>query len=168
MTTFSGRLVASLIAGTFFAAGCATVTAPFRSADERWVDYKSWTLVEESTGNPTGRLGAVHRGPEGYRKVYVNDIGKDMLLSEGPYDFPEGTVILKEQFENKADWEADRKPAHTIMVKVANTGELSKDNWRWADSLKDAPKDNAFCWGCHGSNKAKDFTFTNGEFLATQ
>ncbi|MEE9321432.1 MAG: cytochrome P460 family protein [Granulosicoccus sp.] len=161
-------LGAGLVFFALFVAGCATVTAPFREVDERWVDYKSWTVVEESTGDPTGRLGTVHKGPEGYRKVYVNATGRDMLLGNGPYDFPEGTVIVKEQYSNEADWQAGSKAAHTIMVKVAHTGEASKDNWRWANSIKAEAKDDAFCWGCHGINKTKDFTFTNGEFLATQ
>lgn len=150
-------------------AGCSTISAPFRDADPRWADFKSWTKVTElepTTGNPTRFLGGQHQGDEGYRDVYVNDVAKDTLMGSAPYNFPEGSVIVKEQFASKADWEAGRKPGHTISIKVAAGDTLSKDNWIWADSYKGTPGESAFCSGCHSIAAKDDYVFTNGDFLA--
>ncbi|NND91005.1 MAG: hypothetical protein HKN42_09075 [Granulosicoccus sp.] len=158
-------------ATTALLVGCSSLSAPFKEADARWADFKSWTKVTElepSTGNPTGFLGGVHMGDEGYRDVYVNDIAKDTLLGSAPYNYPAGSVIVKEQFASKADWEAGRKGAHTISVKVADGDQLSKENWNWADSYKGTAGESAFCSGCHSIAAANDYVFTNGDFLKTQ
>ena len=155
-------------------AGCASITAPFRDADPRWADYKTWTHVtadEVGTGNPTGFLGGVHQGDEGFREVYVNDIGKDTLLGEAPYNFPEGSVIVKEQYANEADWQAGSNAAHTVSIKVAQSETSKKEDWMWADSFKGVAKDSEFCAGCHSIAELRaqgDYVFTNGDFLKTQ
>lgn len=160
---------AVVIAGTLLA-GCSSLTAPFRDADPRWADFKSWTkvTVEPGTGNPTGFLGGLHMGDEGYRDVYVNAVGEEALAGSAPYNFPEGTVIVKEQFANKADWEAGRKAAHTVSLKVAASDELAKENWIWADSYKGSAGESAFCSACHSIAAADDYVFTHGDFLKTQ
>ena len=155
-------------------ASCASLTAPFRDADPRWADYKNWTRVTAdgpSTGNPTNFLGGVHLGDEGYREVYVNDIGKDTLYGPAPYNYPAGSVIVKEQYANKADWEAGRKPAHTVSIKVSSSDESKKEDWMWADSYKGSAKESEFCAGCHSIAELRgkgDFVFTHGDFLKTQ
>ncbi|MFK7891126.1 MAG: cytochrome P460 family protein [Granulosicoccus sp.] len=151
--------------------GCATLTAPFKEADPRWADYKTWTRVtdgEVSTGDPTGYLGGVHRGVEGYREVYVNDIALDTLMGSAPYNYPAGSVIVKEQYANKADWEAGSKAMHTVSIKVNASDEKSQENWMWAESLKSTATDSAFCAGCHSVAEIRsegDYVFTNGDFL---
>jgi len=163
--------VGVILATSTIVASCSTLSAPFRDADSRWADFKSWTKVTElepGTGNPTGFLGGVHMGDEGYRDVYVNDVGKETLLGSAPYNYPAGSVIVKEQFASKADWEAGRKAAHTISVKVTDGDQLSKDNWIWADSYKGTAVENAFCSGCHSIAAKDDYVFTNGDFLAKQ
>lgn len=161
-----GVVVASLLV-----ASCSTLTAPFKEADARWADFKTWTKVtdlEPSTGNPTGFHGNQHMGDEGYRDVYVNDIGKDALMGSAPYNFPAGTVIVKEQFANKANWEAGRKAAVTVSVKATASDTVAKDNWIWADSYKGTAGESAFCSGCHTIAAKDDYVFTHGDFLATQ
>jgi hypothetical protein len=163
--------LSGVVAASILVASCSTLTAPFKEADARWADFKSWTKVTElepSTGNPTGFLGGVHMGDEGYRDVYVNDIGKETLFGSAPYNFPAGTVIVKEQFANEADWQAGRKAAHTISVKVAASDTLAKNNWIWADSYKGTAGESAFCSGCHSIAAKDDYMFTHGDFLATQ
>jgi len=163
--------LSGVVAASVIVASCSTITAPFKEADPRWADFKTWTKVTElepGTGNPTGFLGGVHMGDEGYRDVYVNDIGKDALLGSAPYNFPEGTVFVKEQFANEADWAAGRKAAHTVSVKATASDEVAKDNWIWADSYKGTAGESAFCSGCHSIAAKDDFAFTNGDFLATQ
>ena len=155
-------------------AGCASLTAPFRDPDPRWSDYKNWTRVtadEVSTGNPTGFLGGVHMGDEGYREVYVNDIAKDTLYGSAPYNYPEGSVIVKEQYANKADWEAGRKAAHTVSIKVSQSETARKEDWMWADSYKGVAGESEFCAGCHSIAELRaqgDYVFSNGDFLKTQ
>lgn len=161
--------LSGVVAASVLLAGCSTLTAPFKEADARWADFKSWTKVTElkpSTGNPTGFLGGLHQGDEGYRDVYVNDIGKEALMGSAPYNFPAGSVIVKEQFANKSDWESGRKPSHTVSVKVAAADTLSKDNWIWADSYKGTAGESAFCSGCHSIAATDDYVFTHGDFLA--
>jgi len=160
-----------VLAATILVSACSTLTAPFREADPRWADFKSWTKVTElepSTGNPTGFLGGVHAGDEGYRDVYVNDVAKAVLEGSAPYNYPAGSVIVKEQFASKADWEAGRKPSHTISIKVAASDSLSKDNWNWADSYKGTAGESAFCSGCHSIAAKDDYVFTHGDFLASE
>ena len=171
MNTPSLRVAALALGTTVFISGCATLTSPFRDADERWADYKNWTMVNEgepSTGDPTGFIGNVHMGAEGYRNVYVNEIGRDLLLSEGPYDYPLGTVVIKEQFANKADWEAGKNAAHTVSLKVANNEGLVNADWEWADSYKGSAGKSDFCAGCHSIATSTDFVFTNGAFIAKE
>lgn len=160
------RLACVVAAGTVLIAGCASVSAPFRSADARWADYKTWRTASDtpSTGASPG-LGAVHKGPEGYRMVYVNNVGHDTLTGDGPYDYPVGTVMVKEQYDDEAAYVAGTDPDLTISVKVAN-GPVAKDNWQWADSYKATAADNAFCSGCHSIPFAKDFVFSNAAYLA--
>lgn len=162
--------IGTMVATSTLLASCSTLTAPFKEADPRWADFKSWTKVTEdhvSTGNPTGFLGGVHMGPEGYRDVYVNDIGRDALLGSAPYNLPAGTVIVKEQFASKEDWEAGRKAAHTVSVKVTDSDQVIKENWIWADSYKGTAGESAFCSGCHSIAAKSDFAFTTGDFLKT-
>ncbi len=148
-------------------AGCAAL--PGGTADERWADYKNWTKITEGkvqTGDPTGFIGNVHKGPSGYRDVYVNDIGAAMLASDGPYNFPAGTVVVKEQYDNQAAWESGEGAGVTVSLKMTASDDLSKDNWIWAESYTSTAGKSAFCSGCHSIAAKTDYVFTNGAFLA--
>lgn len=138
--------------------------------DERWADYKSWhkiTADKPGTGDPTSLIGNVHMGREGYRDVYVNEAGKAALTGSAPYDFPVGTVVVKEQFKDKAAWEAQKGAGVTVSLKIAE-GTGAATNWHWADSYTSTAGDSAFCSGCHTAAIASDFVFTHADFLATQ
>jgi len=169
----SRYMAGALIVATGLLAGCATLSEPFREADSRWANYKDWTRVTEnevSTGNPTSFLGGVHSGDQGYREVYVNDVAKETLYGSAPYNYPEGSVIVKEQYANKADWEAKRDPEHTVSVKVSSSETSQKQDWMWADTFKGKAKESEFCAGCHSIAELRgqgDYVFTNGDFLKT-
>jgi len=167
MSRYSSKSLVALGAAGILVAGCAGVTAPFRDADPRWADYESWTRVtdEPSTG-PSPGLGAVHKGPEGYRHVYVNDAGRDTILGDGPYEYPEGTVIVKEQYDDLAALESGEGAEVTVSLKIADVEGAGKDNWQWADSYKSSAGDSAFCSGCHSISLAEDFVFSNVAYLA--
>lgn len=171
MRMFTRRNAAALVLSglTITIAGCAAL--PSFTADERWADYKSWTKITDGrvgTGDPTGFIGNVHRGPDGYREVYVNDIGAAMLAGEGPYNFPAGTVIVKEQFKDQAAWEAGTGGAVTVSLKATAGDAPAKEDWIWADSYKSRAGESAFCSGCHSIAAKDDFAFTNGAFFAAE
>lgn len=153
-----------------FITGCASIN-PFAKADPRWADFKTWTKVTEGTeptGDPSNLLGAVHKGENGYRDVYVNDIGKEALLGAAPNNFPEGSIIIKHQFDNKADWEAGKNGDVTVSIKSADDGTRTKDNWTWAAGLKAKAGPSEFCAGCHTAALGlydSDFVFTTAGFL---
>lgn len=168
MNRYSSKRLLAAGAVAVLVAGCATITPPFlRDADARWADYKTWETASDtpSTG-PSPGLGAVHKGPQGYRMVYVNDVGRDVLKGDGPYEYPEGTVIVKEQYDDQAAYEAGTDPDVTVSLKVADVEGARGDNWQWADSYKGTAGDSAFCSGCHSIPIATDFVFSNATYLA--
>lgn len=161
--------VAAALTSVSLLSGCATLG--FGEADERWADFRTWTKITEGTeptGDPSGLLGVVHKGADGYRDVYVNDIGKEALLGTAPYQFPEGSVIVKHQFDNKADWEAGKNGDVTVSLKAGDDGTVNVDNWIWAAGEKGKAGESQFCAGCHTAANALysgDFVFTNADFL---
>lgn len=158
--TLNSRLLKVTVAAGVLAGitGCAAIGLG-GSADPRWAEYKGWALVENGqTGDPTGFIGNVHRGPEGYRNVLINEVGLETIKSaEKGRVFPDGTVIVKEQYKNKAAWESGKGAAVTVSVKEG-------DKWAWADSLTDKAGDSAFCQGCHTIAASHDFMFTGGGY----
>lgn len=135
--------------------------------DPRWAEYKGWHKITEEpqTGDPTNYIGVVHAGREGYRDVFVNEVGKAALTGSAPYQFPAGTVIVKEQFDNKADWEAQKGAEVTVSLKISDeVGSAS--NWHWAAGVSGKAGENGFCSGCHTIAAKDDFVFTTADFLA--
>jgi len=66
-------------------AGCAAIGIG-GEPDERWADFQT-------------------RGPSGFRNVYVNDVGLETVNSgEAGRVFPAGSILVKEQFKNEADY----------------------------------------------------------------
>jgi len=167
--SISKTIVVVGIAGAFLT-GCASIN-PLAKPDPRWADFKNWTKVTEGTeptGDPSKLLGVVHKGENGYRDVYVNDIAKDALLGPAPNDYPEGSVIVKHQFDNKADWEAGKNGDVTVSIKSADDGTRNKDNWTWAAGMKAKAGPSDFCSGCHTAALSlydSDFVFTTAGFL---
>lgn len=148
----------------FIVSACSTLSS--REPDARWADYREWRKASEipSTGDPSGLTSTVHAGAEGYRDVYVNATGESVMLGDGPYVYPVGTVIVKTQFKNKTAWEAQKNPDMTIAVKASEGTGV--DTWLWADSYTGTADKNGFCSGCHTAASKDDFIFTNGAFIA--
>ena len=76
--------------------------------------------------------------------------------------FPVGTVLVKEQYESQAKWEAGTDSMRTIAVKVAEGSDGA--NWAWAESYTSSPVESAFCMSCHTIAKKHDFMFTGGGY----
>ncbi len=134
---------------------------------ELWEGYKSWTKVtkEPNTGDPTGFLDGKHKGVNAYRDVFVNDVGKEAYENQ-KFPLPEGTVIVKEAYKDKATWEAQSKPELTIMVKLADGSNPDTGNWEWymGGTGKKVgrgmdTKWGKFCASCHLYGQQADYTF---------
>lgn len=149
--------------------GCAASSDYSGNTDSRWADFKSWTKITEgrtSTGDPTGLVSGVHKGREGYRDVYVNDIGLAVNQGTAPYNYPVGSVIVKEQFDDLQAFKAQKPTDLTIMVKLTNSDTPDAKNWGWSAGYSSKLEEvNAFCSGCHSVAAKTDFVFTNEEFL---
>jgi len=159
------RLAFTVAGSAVLIAGCASIN-PFASADARWADYKTWqTATAMPTTGASPGLGNVHKGPEGARHVYVNNVGAAVMKGEGPYEYPQGTVIVKEQYDSLADYQAGKTPDVTVSVKVG-AGPKARENWQWAAGLAAPAEDSAFCSGCHSIPLAEDFVFSNADYLA--
>lgn len=146
--------------------GCAALNIG-GTADPRWADFRSWTKVTDGeTGDPTKFIGNVHRGPTGYRNVYVNAEGMDTINVSDARSFPVGTVIVKEQFKNESSWKSGKGGGATVALKVSGSVDEapSADNWIWADSLTGKAEANAFCSGCHTIALQHDYMFTGGGY----
>ena len=161
------KQLAAIVSISAVVSGCASLG----SADERWAEYRNWTKITEgrvSTGDPTGFVGTVHAGPKGYRDIFVNDVALATNQGTAPYNYPEGSVLAKEQYKDKAAWEAQKSPELTVMVKVSTSAQPDASNWAFAAGYTDAAEPNAFCSDCHTVAKASDFVFTNEDFFKTQ
>lgn len=136
--------------------------------NNHWKNFKSWTKVtslKPETGDVTGFLGDVHKGSKGYRDVFVNSIGEKALLGSAPYNFPKGTVIVKEQFDDLSAYEKQEATDITVMVKLKDSDELSTENWGFADSQNGDITANNFCSSCHSIATNDDFIFTTGDYI---
>ena len=167
MITIRMKLIGSIIVMGTTISACAT----FGTADDRWADYRSWTKITEgrvSTEDRTGFVGTVHAGPTGYRDIFVNKIALATNRGTAPYNYPLGSVLVKEQFKDKATWEAQGSREVTIMVKVATSAKPNADNWAFAAGLTASAEKNPFCSGCHTAALKDDFVFTNEDFFKAQ
>lgn len=158
------KKVGSILLMCFIVVACAKIG----EIDERWADYKGWTMTTEGrviTGDHTGTLGDVHEGRKGYREVYVNDIGLATIKGTAPYRYPAGTILVKEQYKDKAAWEKKSSPNLTIMVKVSDIEEEEEENWRFSTGYNSQAVKNTFCFDCHAAALEEDLVFTNEDFF---
>ena len=143
-------------------AGARPTREPPRGRGER---SRKLPALQPSTG-PSPGLGAVHQGPEGYRTAYVNEVGAATLKGDGPYDYPVGTVIVKEQYPDRAAFESGEGAEVTVSLKIDDAEDGGAANWHWATGYKDRAGENAFCSGCHSIPIAEDLVFSNAKYLA--
>lgn len=152
---------------SLFLTGCALLGGG--QPDIRWADYKSWTKIHSQpiTGDHTGFLGGLHQGEEGIRQVYVNEAGLDTSLGGAPYEYPVGTVVVKEQYKNQSAFDGGKSPDVTVMIKVAHGSANPTDNWAWSRGYtREAKVEDSFCSSCHTVAFQSDFVFSNRESLS--
>ncbi len=153
--------------GTFF----YLYTAETTPISYHWEGYKNWYKTTGNTpvtGDETRFLGGKHRGDEGYRVIYINAIGEPINKAKGPYNYPEGTVVVKEQYKTKDSYESGSKPDLSIMIKLAKGASPPTGDWGYVTDFRrkihSGRSSNAeFCGGCHSAANLKknDYVFMN-------
>lgn len=140
-------------------------------------DYKSWYQItkEPNTGDPTGFLGGMHRGENAYREIYINSVGESEHKSSAPYNYPEGTVVVKEQYKNESKWEKGSGAGLTVMVKLAQGESPETGDWGYImpnflsfgnpKISKGTGKTAKFCGNCHLYAAGNDYLFMNADFI---
>lgn len=144
-------------------------------ADENpWDGYKTWyniTKVEPNTGDPTGFLSNKHFGKKGFREIYINSIGASTQQGKAPYKYPEGTIVVKEAFKNKARYDKGKKFILTVMIKQKAGSSPETGDWGFVMGAKGkvstgTSKWAKFCSNCHVYAASNDYVFMNADFMA--
>jgi len=141
-------------------------------------DYKSWYRITKdapNTGDPTGFLDGRHRGVRAYREVYVNEIGEAVNRGTAPYKYPEGSMIVKEEYKDEAAWKEGKKPKIKLMVKLKEGTSPETGDWGYASKLKAKKVATGtsgkakFCTSCHVFVAGQgDYVFMNSDFLSQE
>lgn len=127
-------------------------------------NYLNWEKVnnEVITGDVIGILGPAHQRAQGFREIYVNDIGKEVSSGEKSYPYPSGSIILKESFKADNGKKGDLADI-TIMVKREDGYDPENGNWEYfmANSQLKVSKQGkiGMCIGCHSAVSSTDYTF---------
>ena len=138
-----------------------------------WTGYKNWYKVTKdapNTGDPTGFIEKRHNGNSAYREIYMNDIGATVNKGNAPYKYPEGTIVVKESYKNKAAWEKKGKKLLTVMIKQAEGSSPETGDWGFIMGARGklstrTSKWAKFCSGCHVYAASKDYVFMNTDFI---
>ncbi len=167
------KLLTSLLVLTLLSA-CMSTSEPLGPPSSAWADYKSWFKVtpEPETGDPTGFLSGVHDGNRAYRVVYVNETGEAVNRGQQGFPYPEGTILLKESFNNERDLNADRNADLTLMIKLAQGMSPATGDWEYIrpDGARGTGSSDlgAFCRDCHLYAAATDYNFMNSRFYQSR
>jgi cytochrome P460 len=139
-----------------------------------WDGYKSWTKItagNPNTGDPTGFLEKRHNGKKAFREIYINSKGAATQQGHAPYKYPEGTILVKETFKNKAAYDKGSKFILTIMIKQKAGSSPETGDWGFVMGAKGKvstgkSKWAKFCSNCHVYAASNDYVFMNADFMA--
>lgn len=112
------------------------------------VDYAGW---DSTVLAPLTMMIPGHTGP--LRKIYINDVGKKVKIAteDGSkrYDYPEGTIIVKEVFPDAA---GEQTPSLTVMIKDPSHPQ-AWGGWVWIFKNSETGDErifsDEFCFVCH-------------------
>jgi Cytochrome P460 len=153
--------------------------APQAEKKSQWEGYQEWyhpTKGRPITGDPTGFLGDKDR-EKGYREVYVNKVGEDVNKGDAPYLYPAGSVIVREVYNDKMDWEVKKTPVLTISIKLPKGSAPESKDWEYVLVVpgEDVQRGQGtsemgqFCSKCHlKAEEINDWRLTNATFFAKQ
>lgn len=129
--------------------------------------YESWVKVNARpiTGDDTGTLGRnVHQGATGFRDVYVNSVGASVATGETDGDFPVGTILVKNSFEDDGGSAGDLADI-TVMVKREAGYDPENGDWEYMmlTSTMRVRSQGVInnCVACHTAAAANDYAFLN-------
>jgi hypothetical protein len=96
-----------------------------------------------------------------FGSVYVNPVGHPAYISDGPTDFPEGSVIVREKISGKQPLTPELL---TVMVKRARGFNPASNDWEYmvldgAGSRVLSRGKIDSCNSCHSKKKEADFVF---------
>ena len=116
-------------------------------------DYATW---ERTTAQVLDYPVPGHE--EHHRRIYLNPIGEEVRVTERQgrtfYDYPEGTVIVKEIFAGLKPRPGEAPFQLTVMIKKP-LDPLARGGWLWVvrDTASGQEKviDYEFCYDCHAN-----------------
>jgi hypothetical protein len=162
----NSRLVAAAFAVALATALVACVTGGDRTPVAEFADYQTWTRVntETITGDVTAMLGRAHEGNEGFREVYVNELGRPVALGGTALPYPAGTILVKESLG--ADGTGSKGELSNLTIMVKREGGYDPDNGDWEyvmttpATLVRMQGKLGMCINCHAAARDSDFVFT--------
>ncbi len=103
-----------------------------------------------------------------YRVIYINDTGSSVAITDRNgrlfYDFPEGTIIIKEIYSTLNPSEDEDPHSLTVMIKNPDHPD-AREEWLWI--VKDTASGDEsvisqeFCITCH-SNANEEHPYNDG------
>ena len=95
--------------------------------------------------------------------VYVNDIGKDAMMTQKKPKFPEGSIIVKEKYPAE-----NGVPPELLTVMRKREAGFNPQNGDWEYMVFDGPATKVFargklepCQGCHLMHERSDYVSRN-------
>jgi hypothetical protein len=137
-------ITATVLAVSLLAGGCA------KEAGESMVplDYAQWPSTVDGPLDYT-----IPGHTQEVRTIYINQVGTTVVPETVggriTYEYPEGTIIIKENFTNADDEEPNNL---TVMIKDSDNAEAS-GGWLWLNrdfsSGRERSFGDDFCFPCH-------------------
>lgn len=166
----------SLFVSFVLLSACMSTAPPLGPDASAWADYLSWYKVtpEATTGDPTGFLRNVHEGTNAFRQIYVNTTGEAVNRGSEGFPYPEGTILVKESFNNAAALASRANAELTLMIKLAQGQSPETGDWEYIQGVEGARRGTGdsglgeFCRDCHLYAAATDYNFINSVFFQNQ
>ncbi len=166
------RITGMPVPAGLFLTTCLLITAGCAEEEAATLvdpNYREWSQTVPDTIR-----GQVPGHGDTLRRIYINDVGTAVVTTEDEngavdYDYPAGTVIVKEAF-NEEPTTNESPDAITAMVKSPGTDE-ARGGWIWISKDPETGAEDRslgdFCLTCHESaNEEHPYggRNVNGEF----
>jgi hypothetical protein len=168
-------LIVAGFAASWFLRGDLDLGQSHVSANVKEIEgYKNWTKVNKSPRMMPGEVSILCAAPSSrtddphgkdqfdkYYTVYVNDKGRDAMLTQKSPQFPEGSVIVKEKLTT---YDGKTPELMTVMIKQKKGTNPLTGDWDYmvvdATGTKIEARGNlANCQACHAGQSAGDYVF---------
>lgn len=113
-------------------------------------DYSGWTITADNLDYP------IPGHENHFRRVFINPRGEEINITakdgKDYYNYPEGTIVIKEIYPNLKPEKGTKPISLTVMIKDPDNPK-ARDGWVWVvkDLKKNSEKiiDYEFCFDCH-------------------